>query len=168
MKIRMFSRPLCLLLIAGMVSLISACGFHLRGAQDVPADKQSVTLQVMSASSELLESLRDNLRYNDIEQRTGAPYRIVLLSSRYKRRAVSLSNGSEVDEYELSLLVTFHIADSEGNPLTEDIRLQQERVYTYNRNAAAASSEQERLFKQELHESVAQSILRRYLASGNQ
>ncbi len=165
MRCRTFTRPLSLLLLTGLLSLMTACGFHLRGAAHVPAEKQNVTLQSISASSELLDSLKRTLRYNGINQISNAPQQIVIVSSRYKRRAASLSSRSEVDEYELSLAVSFHLADQEGNPTTSDIRLQQERVYTYNRNAAAASAEQERLLKQELHDAMAQSILRRYLAS---
>ncbi len=165
MRCRTFTRPLSLLVLASLFSLLTACGFHLRGAADVPAEKQNVTLQTGSASSELIDSLKRTLRYNGINQTSNASQQIVIVSSRYKRRAATLSSRSEVDEYELSLEVSFHLADQEGNPTTSDIRLQQERVYTYNRNAAAASAEQERLLRQELHDAMAQSILRRYLAS---
>ena len=105
------------------------------------------------------------MKTNGIEHRASAPYQIKLLSSRYKRRTATLTRSSDVDEYEISLSVVFMIADSKGKPLTSDITLQRERTYTYDSDAATASSEREEQLRKELHSSLAQSIIRRYLAS---
>ena len=146
-------------------SLLSACGFHLRGVENVPESMRYVTLLPGNASSELQSSLRKVMKTNGIEHRASAPYQIKLLSSRYKRRTATLTRSSDVDEYEISLSVVFMIADSKGKPLTSDITLQRERTYTYDSDAATASSEREEQLRKELHSSLAQSIIRRYLAS---
>lgn len=153
------------ILISLTFSLLTACGFHLRGVQDVSAEKSRVTLIANNASNNLLQSLRQNMKFNGIIETQGAPYQLHILDHRYKRRTVTLNSDSDVDEYELSVEVTYLIADSEGKPLSSDIRLQRERSYTYDKDAATASSEQEAQLKRELYESVAQSILRRYLAN---
>lgn len=153
------------ILISLTFSLLTACGFHLRGVQDVSAEKSRVTLIANNASNNLLQSLRQNMKFNGIIETQGAPYQLRILDHRYKRRTVTLNSDSDVDEYELSVEVTYLIADSEGKPLSSDIRLQRERSYTYDKDAATASSEQESQLKRELYESVAQSILRRYLAN---
>lgn len=154
---------LALVLLAS--SLLTACGFHLRGAQDVPQAMQQVTLKSGNASRELVSNLTKALQYNGISQSSNAPYQIQLLNSRYKRRAASLKNSDDVDEYEISLSVQFVITDGQGKPLTADINLERERTYTYNEDAGTASSEQESLLRRELHEGMAQAIIRRYLAS---
>ena len=59
------------------------------------------------------------------------------------------------------------ILDRQGQPLTQNIKIQRDRIYTYDKDAAAASSEQEELLRGELYDSIAQTILRRYLASNN-
>ncbi|MCP4598461.1 LPS assembly lipoprotein LptE [Neptuniibacter sp.] len=151
-------------LVIGLFSLISACGFHLRGAQNVDDSLRQVTLTGNNISSELLHSIRQNMKFNGIEETAGAPYQIQILQNRYKRRAATLSSNSDVDEYELSLEVSMLVADQQGTPLTSDINIQHERIYDYDKNAAAASSEQESLLRRELHDSVAQTIIRRYLA----
>ncbi|WP_299180288.1 LPS assembly lipoprotein LptE [uncultured Neptuniibacter sp.] len=153
------------ILISLTFSLLTACGFHLRGVQDVSAEKSRVTLIANNASNNLLQSLRQNMKFNGIIETQDAPYQLHILDHRYKRRTVTLNSDSDVDEYELSVEVTYLIADSEGKPLSSDIRLQRERSYTYDKDAATASSEQESQLKRELYESVAQSILRRYLAN---
>ncbi len=152
-------------LITALFSLLTACGFHLRGVQEVSADKQQVTLITSNANQQLLRSLRQNMKFNGIRETADAKYQIQILNHRYKRRAATISSSSDVDEYEISVEVKMLIADREGRPLSDDIRIQRERIYTYDKNAAAASSEQEELLRNELYNAVAQTVLRRYLAN---
>ncbi|WP_415885887.1 LPS assembly lipoprotein LptE [Neptuniibacter sp. QD37_6] len=156
-----------IILLLTLCGFMSACGFQLRGAQEVSADKQQVTIISGNANSELLKSLRQNMKFNGVREIAGAPYQIQLRQFRYKRRAATISSSADVDEYELSVEVVMLVADQQGNPVTSDIKLQRDRTYTYNKNAAAASSEQEELLRRELYNSVAQSILRRYLSSNS-
>lgn len=153
------------ILITALFSLLTACGFHLRGAQDVSADKQNVTLVTGNADKQLLRSLRQNMKFNGIRETADADYQIHILNYRYKRRAATISSSSDVDEYEISVALTMLIADQQGKALSNDIKIQRERIYSYDKNAAAASSEQEELLRKELYNSIAQTILRRYLAS---
>ena len=155
------------LLILLTFSLLSACGFHLRGVEEVPENMRYVTLMPGNASSELQKSIQRVMKSNGIEHKASAPYQIQLISSRYKRRTATLRRNSNVDEYEISLAVRFLIADAQGKPLTADINLQRERTYTYDSDAATASSERETQLRQELHDSIAQNIIRRYLSSQN-
>ncbi len=157
-----------LVMAVALVSLISGCGFKLRGAQEVAADQRLVTLIPGNASSQLLRSLEQNMKFNGISQSADALYQLQILDHRYKRRAATISSSSDVDEYELSVTVRMLIADRQGTPLTNDIQIQRERIYTYDKNAAAASSEQEELLRRELYNAVAQTMLRRYLATKTQ
>lgn len=160
-------KALCvkILLMATFIGLISGCGFQLRGAQDVSDEKRQVTLVTGNANLQLLQSLRQNMKFNGITEISNAPYQLQILNHRYKRRAATINNSSDVDEYEISVEVKMLVADKNGKPLTADINIQRERIYTYDKNAAAASSEQEELLRGELYNSVAQTMLRRYLAS---
>lgn len=152
-----------LFLILGFAGLLSACGFHLRGVQDVDESLRNVTLIQGNASADLLKSLRDNMKFNGINEVSGAPYQIRILDHRYKRKSATVSN-TDVDEFELSLQVTMLVADKNGKPLTSEIKIQRERLYDYDKDAAAASNTQEKQLRLELYDAVAQSMIRRYLA----
>lgn len=154
-----------IVIVMAVFSLLSACGFQLRGAQDVSEDKKLVTLVTGNADQQLLSSLRQNMKFNGIREVSGADYQIRILDSRYKRRAATISSNADVDEYEISVEVKILIANKQGQPLTNDINIQRERIYTYDKDAAAASSKQEELLRKELYNSIAQTILRRYLAT---
>lgn len=153
-----------LMLIAVLCGVLSACGFQLRGAQDVADDKRQVTLVAGNASDQLLRSLRSNMKFNGIQELSGAPYQIQILDHQYKRRAATVSGSSDVSEYEITVTVQMLLADREGKPLSNNIRIQRERIYSYDKDAAAASSEMEAQLRRELYDAVAQTILRRYLA----
>jgi LPS-assembly lipoprotein len=152
-----------LMLVIGLAGLLSACGFQLRGLQDVDESLRQVELVQGPASTELMKSLRDNMKFNGIKEVSGAPYQIRILEHNYKRKSATVSN-TDIDEYELSLQVIMHVADKTGKALTPDIRVQRERLYDYDKNAATASGEQEKQLRIELYDAVAQSIIRRYLA----
>ncbi|WP_339890441.1 LPS assembly lipoprotein LptE [Neptuniibacter pectenicola] len=156
-----------LILIVTLFSLISACGFHLRGIQDVSEDKKLVILTPGNTDNQLLRSLRRNMKFNGITEAANANYQIRLSNFRYKRRAATISSSADVDEYEILVEVSMLILDRQGQPLTQNIKIQRDRIYTYDKDAAAASSEQEELLRGELYDSIAQTILRRYLASNN-
>ena len=153
------------ILLSALTAMISACGFQLRGAQEVSEDKRQVTLITGNANQQFIRSLRQNMKFNGISEASDAPYQLQIINQRDNRRAATIRNNSDVDEYEISVTVTLLIADNQGKPLTSDIRIQRERIYSYDKNAAAASSEQEALLKRELYNSVVQSMLRRYLAT---
>ncbi|MGB0203792.1 MAG: LPS assembly lipoprotein LptE [Neptuniibacter sp.] len=159
-KLPLFAKSVIFISLLGV---LSACGFHLRGVQDVDAALRQVTLVDKTNASQLLSSLRDNMAFNGIEEISNAPYQIRVLSHDYKRKSATISN-TDIDEYELSLAVTMLIADKSGNPLTSNIRIQRERLYDYDKDSATASGTQERQLRKELYDSVAQSMLRRYLS----
>ena len=146
------------------LGLLTACGFHLRGAQDVAENKRTVYFIAGNASSELTRILEQNMRFNGIVNISNAPLQLQIVNYNYQRRAATINSSADVDEYELSIEVRFRVNNSAGEPLTSDIEIQQERFYEFDTNAAAASSQQETQIRQELHQSMAQTILRRYLS----
>jgi LPS-assembly lipoprotein len=159
-KLPLFAKSVIFISLLGV---LSACGFHLRGVQDVDPALRQVTVVDKTGANQLLSSLRDNMAFNGIEEISNAPYQIRILSHGYKRKSATISN-TDIDEYELSLTVTMLIADRSGKPLTSNIRIQRERLYDYDKDSATASGTQERQLRKELYDSVAQSMLRRYLS----
>ncbi|MGB0466106.1 MAG: LPS assembly lipoprotein LptE [Pontibacterium sp.] len=144
-------------------SLLSACGFHLRGALEISDDKQTINLQADQAGGMLAQSLKRSLRDNAIEQLADAPYQLSILKSHFKRSSVSLDSSARVDEYSLSLSVEYRLTNTTTDK-TEAQSSTIERVYSYDQDAAAAKDEQEVLLRQEMYDAMATRIIRRYLA----
>ncbi|MGH1461641.1 MAG: LPS assembly lipoprotein LptE [Neptuniibacter sp.] len=159
-KLPLFAKTV---LVISMLGLLSACGFHLRGVQNVDEAFSNVTLIDQTGASQLTNSLRSHMAFNGINETSGAPYQIRIIEHNYKRESATVSN-TDVDEYELSLAVVMLVADKNGKPLTSNIKVQRERLFDYDKNTATASGTQEQQLRNELYDLVAQSMIRRYLA----
>ncbi|WP_370279709.1 LPS assembly lipoprotein LptE [Pontibacterium sp.] len=163
MALQLNVKPLLAITLAFTLSLLSACGFHLRGAVDVSADKLQLSLQDEKAGERLSRSLKRSLQDNGIQLVADAPYNLKVDKSRFSRESVSLDNSARVDEYSLTLTVdyTLHSIKSDLSK-TESAII--ERVYTYDADAAAAKDEQETLLRNEMYDAMATRIIRSYMA----
>lgn len=163
MALQLNVKPLLAVTLAFTLSLLSACGFHLRGAVDVSADKLQLSLQDERVDDKLSLALKRSLRDNGVHLVSDAPYNLKIDKSRYDRESLSLDQSARVDEYSLTLTVnyTLHSLKSDQSK-TESAII--ERVYTYAADAAAANDEQESLLRDEMYEAMATRIIRSYLA----
>jgi len=149
-----------------LITGITGCGFQLRGQLDVPDHLRQLQLVQNSNHHRLTASLVETLRLNQLEVTANAPYRLEILKAEDRRRTVSLDRDANVDEYELTLEVEFQVSrngNGEEAPVLKPQRMSTERVYTYDADAATASSEQEELLRQEMSDDLARQIVRRYL-----
>lgn len=145
------------------ISLLSACGFHLRGVYEVPEEMRQLSLETGNADPALVRSLERALRQSGIAIQQEAGYQLTILSARQSRNSLTLNSSAQVDEYELKLDVEFEVYN-----LIQDVKdrrlLQAERIYSYDTNDATAGDEQEIQLREDMRESVAQQIIRHYLS----
>jgi len=145
------------------ISLLSACGFHLRGVYEVPEEMRQLSLDTGNADPALVRSLERALRQSGISVQQEAGYQLTILSAQQSRNSLTLNSSAQVDEYELQLNVEFEVYN-----LIQDVKdrrlLQAERIYSYDTNDATAGDEQENQLREDMRESVAQQIIRHYLS----
>lgn len=163
MAVQLNTKPLLAVMLAFTLSLLSACGFHLRGAVDVSADKAQLSLQTDRANERLTRALTRGLQDNGIQLVANAPYNLKIHKSVFNRDSVSLDSSARVDEYSLTLKVEYEL-HSLKNDLVKNESAITERVYTYDADAAAAKDEQESLLRDEMYDAMATRIIRSYLA----
>lgn len=155
-------KPLLALCLAFSLSLLTACGFHLRDALDVDASKAQMDLRAEQAGPTLERALTRSLSDNNIKQTADAPYRLTINSSRFLRESVSLDRSARVDEYSLTLKVQYELRSLNSDKVKTETAVI-ERVYTYDAAAAAAKDEQESLLRREMYDAIATRIMRAYL-----
>jgi len=155
--IRLFVLPfLC-------ASLLSACGWHLRGTIDLPDGLNSIYIQ-STLDNELRRELSRSLTANGItvtNSSSDSQFIIALKPEAYGRHAVAVGSSALAEEYELIMEVPYRITDAQGNDVTSEVSAQASRSYTYNRNAAVAMNQEEQLIKREMRSHIVQSILQR-------
>lgn len=143
--------------------LLSACGFHLRGAVEFPPAMKETYIDG-NANSAVVRDLRLNLEASgahvlDSPQAAGATLHI--LSERFDRRVLSVSSRAQVSEYELIYNVRFSVTRADGVQLLAPQEVNVVRDYRYDPNQVLGSSSEESLLQQEMQRDVSQLILRR-------
>lgn len=152
--------PLIALLTA---TLATGCGWHLRGASDLPA-LGSVYISAQQTGSELVANLRDDLRSGGIalvDSAGDANYRLVILEQRSDSRTATVNVGARVAELMLTEEADFIVLDSHGEPALARSTASVERTFEYTEGNALASDDETLLIKSEMQADLAHQILNR-------
>ncbi|MBB6522936.1 LPS assembly lipoprotein LptE [Pseudoteredinibacter isoporae] len=153
-------------MITGLVLLMAACGWQLRG--QVELGKDIGTLYVSSPDAELLRDLKQALRRNDIalsDSNAEADYNLSLQTMRFDRRTAAVGSQILAAEYELNMQVDYQIAQlktEEGKkPYVDGARASTIRSYAYDPNNTLGKDQEERQLRREMRSEIVQQILRR-------
>jgi LPS-assembly lipoprotein len=144
-------------------TMLTACGWHLRGSIALPEDLNSIHLSAEDTHGSLINDMQRALISNNInvvESSADANYSIKLLGERSKRRAASVGGDALASEYELTMEVDYSI-DRGEEPLLEKDTARVIRTYDYNRNQVLGSSGEEDIIKAEMRNELIQQIVRR-------
>jgi LPS-assembly lipoprotein len=152
--------PLLILLLIG--SLLSACGWQLRSAVDLPPALQTLHVEAEQDYSPLLRSLGEALRVAGVEllPADGNVYRLQLRNENSNSREVSVDRRARSAERELSQSVVILLRDPQGRIVFGPMQLNSSRIYSYDPNNVIAKGDEERLLRRELIDNLTGQILR--------
>ncbi|WP_333608965.1 LPS-assembly lipoprotein LptE [Arsukibacterium sp.] len=140
-------------------SLLSGCGFHLRG--NLPLSQFSAIHVQSEAHSELSRLLTQRLQQNQVEllsaPRQDAPM-LELISDTLERRTLSLFANGQVAEYELIYKVQYRLTMPEAPPQFYQFELY--RDYQDDPNQALAKARELDLLLAELRQQAANRMIR--------
>ena len=147
-----------------LVLALSACGFHLRDALQLPPDLGPLRVQSPDPYSPLAESLSEAL------QRAGATpaaegdtevATLKVISEKWGNTPLSVDAFGRAQEYTLRYAVFFRLTKADGSILVPQQALELSRDYISSvRNTIGTDSEREILAK-EMRREMVSSILRR-------
>jgi LPS-assembly lipoprotein len=144
--------------------MLTACGYHLRGAIDLPEALKK--MYVKGASPELSAAIERTFRTTAGELVTSpdqAGMILNVLDEYYQRRTISLSSTSFSNKYELIYRLTFDLLDSEGNTIVSNQTVEVTDSY-YNAQSSAtllSKDNEEIVLRKELYESAVRSVIQR-------
>ncbi|HEY7985812.1 MAG TPA: LPS assembly lipoprotein LptE [Methylophilaceae bacterium] len=149
------------LLVAMLLLVTTACGFHLRGAENLPF--QNLYLQDSGAPS-ISRDLKRSLKNSGVKL-TATPAEaqasLELMSEQYDKRILSLSGTGRVKEYLLVYDVTFRLRSSGtelwGPAQTTEMR----RDFTYDDSQALAKTVEEARLAADMRTEAIREVLRR-------
>lgn len=156
------------LLMSVFASLVTGCGFQLRGVTELPALLKTTYLAAEPAPADFVDALRSALRESGatlVEQPvpTGAVLKILNVSDERRVLSVNAVTG-KVQEYELHYSVRFALADGGGKTLIEPQLVNLTRDFRFSETEVLGKSEEEAQLKREMRRELVQQLLRRIIA----
>lgn len=146
-----------------LTSLLSACGFQLRGYSSNALPPSFSTLNFQCANTQawqLCQTLRQQLRLNGISFDSKAMYRLSISPIAQQSRVLSLQDNAAAAEYGLSSSVSYQLT----NQTTEAVVTQQTIVlrnsYRHESSALLAKERERDELQAELSQQIASEIFR--------
>jgi LPS-assembly lipoprotein len=140
-----------------------ACGFHLRGAADLPPFLSAVYIEEQQAPliAEALKQAFVVRQLQPVEDKSQAQVVVDLRNELYNRKVLSVGTAGKVQEFELNYDVDLALLSPKGAALADAQKLSIRRELRYDSNEVLAKSSEEELLKKEMVEDAARQIIRR-------
>ncbi len=148
--------------ILSLALLLSACGYHLRGAFQLPENMKNVYVE--GGSAPLLDQFKQVLKTSSVNlssSRTGAGIVIKVTNEEFNRRVVSLSSRGKSNEFELEYRMDYEFANAKDVLLMERQTVDIRREYYNDQTAVIAKENEENVIRNEMYQQAVQSILNR-------
>lgn len=148
-----------LLLSAVMVlSLLSACGFQMRGSYQVPAQLSEVSVETPQRSEFTARLLAEFRQHNiEVVERDSEITHIEVLEDTLDRRVLSLLISGQVAEYELIYTVPVQVHTRDGR--VESHQIQIFRDYQEDPNFALAKTRELELLLNEMRDDAVYRLM---------
>lgn len=141
---------------------LSACGYHMRGAYDLPKAMKSVYLQ--GGSSALREQLSTMLK-SSAGKLVGTPdeAEIVLIIHRdeIERRVLSLSERGRSNDIELAGHVDYELRDATNKVILPKQPIDFRKEYFNDQQDVIAKDNEESVIRKEMYQQVVRTIINR-------
>ncbi len=156
------------LMVIGLATLLSACGFQLRGSGDMAFALKEINLTARDAYGPVVKDLRQSLINNGVNVHAGAPYTVALVSEGRKNRTVSYTGSARSAEYETTMEVAYELRGTNNVVLlTNTVDVQSTYVNDEN-NLIGSEQEAKQLDNELRHELVTQLAQRLQLITPEQ
>ena len=145
-----------------MASMVSGCGFHLRGTIILPDSIR--TVMVTSPDVKLRDVLVDRLESNNViivNSPTADSAHVKVSKADILREVRTIDDRGKATGYVLIMRASYTVIDSAGNELVKPSTATARRDYNFDETQLLSATREEELYHDEMREDVAQSILRK-------
>jgi LPS-assembly lipoprotein len=144
------------------VLLLTACGFHLRGAAGMPFD--TLYLDAANPGTPFVAELRRNLEANKVKLVSTAEQADVVLNivlELPEKQILTLGGSGRVNEFQLRYRVSLRAYDLKGQDWIPAEEMMLRRDYIYDDAKILAKEAEEALLYQSMRSDMVQQIVRR-------
>jgi LPS-assembly lipoprotein len=156
-----------LLLMPGLmilISVVSSCGWQLRGASDLPPEMAHVYVEGLSRKNRFVQDLDRELAFADggvTRDPESAGVILKVLDDQFERRVVSLSEEGKATEYELIYRIRVELEKPDGSSLLPTQTIEIRRAYFNPQVRVIGKSEEESQIRRDMYKEAVRTLLRR-------
>ena len=127
--------------ILGLILIISACGFQLRG--DIQANFDSISIS--GGTSSFNKTLQRKFRQAGITitSASDAEKIVEIIENKFTKTILTLTGAGVVSEYQLDYDVTYRFKSNDG-PWNPPVTIEATRTYTYDDSDILAKDKEEK------------------------
>jgi LPS-assembly lipoprotein len=154
-------------LILGMICLLGACGFHLRGVGTggpaVPPEWKKMNLVTSNPNGEFSRNLSALFAANGVQwtDSDSANFSLVLSPERFEQRNLSLNTEARVSEIELTMSSQFRVLDASKAEVMPPTTVSVVKQMENNPRNVVGKEGEIRLIQSDMYTELAQQIMRR-------
>ncbi len=144
--------------------LLSACGFHPRGATVLSPPLQSVYIKADNPYGQLAKNLKRSFMLSHVEladSPSTARTVLAILRTTESQQQISMSSTQLTRQYNLILSVTFQITNSAGKVLVLPQTLSESRSLTIQEDQILAGSNEATTLYQQMYQAIVFDIMNR-------
>lgn len=147
-----------------VISLLTACGFHLRGMADIPAWLTQVSIVIEQAHHDLAGMLKDQLQAYNISLAASpaqANFLLIIENDAVRQQITSVSASTTPRQYQLFYTVNFKLIRRNGEVIIPETAVVISRQLTVNNNRILGSDAEELTIQKEMRRDAVLQILSR-------
>jgi LPS-assembly lipoprotein len=146
------------LLVIGLATLLSACGFQLRGTGDIQFALKELDVSARNSYGSTVNELRKTLQDNGVRVYPGAAYKLVLTNEQESNRAATFTSSARTAEIELTKTLTYEIRGNKDLLLLDD-KLEVRNFYTQDGNNLIGADQEASQLRGEMQRELIQQLL---------
>ena len=156
-----------IVLIMIMLTLVG-CGFHFRGENgsfQFPYKKTYLQCDSVIICSALQHTIQAESLTMLVKSKESAEAVIVVTNEQTSRDANNFNSVGQIASYLLTYQVTAQVYTPKGEPLSNDIVVQNQMVMAFNNSLILSAQQQEETTWDQVHQNVINSLIRRIVYS---
>ena len=149
-------------IILMLALLISACGYHLRGAIALPSGMKNVYLE--GGSGQLRDQFTRAMEISSVPLASSpetAGIIVRIFDEDNQRRVLALSSGGTANNFELSYRLEYELVDAKNQILSARQPIEIRREYFNNQVAIIAKENEEAVIRNEMYQQAVRTIVNR-------
>ncbi len=146
------------LMVLGLATLLSACGFQLRGNGDTHFALTELDVSARNVYGETVKEVRSQLENSGVKVATGAPYHLILTREDSQSRSASYTGAGRSAEIELTNTLDYEIRGA-NNLLLLQNQQEVQSIYAQDQSNLGGSEQEAAQQAVEMRQRLVRNLL---------